>query len=166
MFSSTVGLFFCLLICHWGLTLVINISLKVCMLSPLKHMPDFRITPVKSAKKNKKNAFGLNKWFTQSCCNDKFVLICAFFWCHFLIHRFLGLTKKSLIPTLLSRLRCVISSSPELSLCSPVLEALLQRATALRERTVPAAITDFRCLSRSEIGHPLFLKPSVWANFS
>ena len=26
--------------------------------------------------------------------------------------------------------------------------------------------TDFRCLSRSESGHPLFLKPPVWADFS
>ena len=36
-----------------------------------------------------------------------------------------------------------------------------ERAEALYFPPQPEDITDFRCLSRSEIGHPLFLKPSI-----
>ena len=39
-----------------------------------------------------------------------------------------------------------------------IVEKAIEKSETLKNVVI---ITDFRCLSRSEIGHPLFLKPSV-----
>ena len=38
------------------------------------------------------------------------------------------------------------------------LEKAIEKSETLKNAVI---MTDFRCLSRNEIGHPLFLKPSV-----